>query len=180
MDVAQAMSNINDIPSLPGTLNLPGPSEMSYEYLLNLVSHVTYRPPSSAPVVPKRIATLLAKTAQNVWWPALSPDEVERRFISDVQVPGDWDKVGIQPSEIEDHAITYLRRYRSAYVQTFPSFPLFLKKSQFLPSLFLHIPSLPFSLPGFFLYYLLSKLRSLHYWLNLSRLTPPFLCPLFQ
>ena len=86
MDVAQAMSNINDIPSLPGTLNLPGPSEMSYEYLLNLVSHVTYRPPSSAPVVPKRIATLLAKTAQNVWWPALSPDEVERRFISDVQV----------------------------------------------------------------------------------------------
>ena len=150
MDVAQAMSNINDIPSLPGTLNLPGPSEMSYEYLLNLVSHVTYRPPSSAPVVPKRIATLLAKTAQNVWWPALSPDEVERRFISDVQVPGDWDKVGIQPSEIEDHAITYLRRYRSAYVQTFPSFPLFLKKSQFIPSLFLHIPFLPFSLPGFF------------------------------
>ena len=149
MDVAQAMSNINDIPSLPGTLNLPGPSEMSYEYLLNLVSHVTYRPPSSAPVVPKRIATLLAKTAQNVWWPALSPDEVERRFISDVQVPGDWDKVGIQPSEIEDHAITYLRRYRSAYVQTFPSFPLFLKiPISSVP--FLHIPLLPFSLPGFF------------------------------
>ena len=132
MDVAQAMSNINDIPSLPGTLNLPGPSEMSYEYLLNLVSHVTYRPPSSAPVVPKRIATLLAKTAQNVWWPALSPDEVERRFISDVQVPGDWDKVGIQPSEIEDHAITYLRRYRSAYVQTFPS-PFFLSKTHRVP-----------------------------------------------
>ncbi|KAK7690390.1 hypothetical protein QCA50_007048 [Cerrena zonata] len=118
MDVAQALSNLNEIRSLPGTVNLPGPSEMTYEYLLNLVSHVTYRPPSSAPIVPKRIATLLAKVAQNIWWPALSPDEVERRFINDAQVPGDWDKVGVQPSEIEDHAITYLRRYRSAYVQT--------------------------------------------------------------
>ena len=104
------------MPSLPGVLNLPGPSQLSYEYLLTLVASVTYNPPSRAPVVPKPVALALAKAAQAVWWPALSPDEVKRRYIDDVDVPGDWDKVGIVPDEIEQHAITYLRRYRSAYV----------------------------------------------------------------
>ncbi|THH27028.1 hypothetical protein EUX98_g7157 [Antrodiella citrinella] len=116
MDVAQALTNILTVPSLPGTLNLPGPSTLTYEYLLTLVSSLTYLPPSKAPVVPKKLATLLAKVAQQIWWPALSPDEVERRFIDDVDVPGDWDKLGVRPDEIEDHAITYVRRYRTAYV----------------------------------------------------------------
>lgn len=114
MDVAQALANLNDIPASLGDLNLPGPSEMTHEYLLTLVSHLTYHPPSKAPVVPKAVAKALAKAAQNVWWPALSPDMVERRFIDDVNVPGDWDKVGVEPSEIEEHAIAYVRKYRSA------------------------------------------------------------------
>lgn len=65
-------------------------------------------------MVPKSVALALAKAAQYIWWPALSPDEVERRYINDSDVPGDWDQVGVEPTEIEDHAITYLRRYRSA------------------------------------------------------------------
>ena len=114
LDVAQALTNIISIPSLPGTFNLPGPSAMSFEYLLALVSSVTYNPPTRAPTVPKPIALALARAAQSVWWPALSPDEVERRYLDDVDVPGDWDKLGVVPDEIEQHAITYLRRYRSA------------------------------------------------------------------
>ncbi|KAI0084821.1 NADH dehydrogenase [Irpex rosettiformis] len=114
MDVAQALTNIFSIPSLPGTLNLPGPSTLTYDYLLALLSTVTYNPPSRAPVVPKPVAAFLAKVAQNVWWPALSPDEVERRYINDSDVSGDWDKVGVVPTEIEDNALLYLRRYRSA------------------------------------------------------------------
>ncbi len=104
------------MPVLPGTFNLPGPSTLTYEYLLTLVSTITYNPPSPAPVVPKAIALALAKLAQAAWWPMLSPDEVIRRYIDDVDVPGDWDKFGVIPDEIEEHAITYLRRYRSAYV----------------------------------------------------------------
>ena len=55
----------------------------------------------------------------------MSPDEITRRYIDDVDVAGDWDVVDVQPSEIESHAIKYLRRYRSAYV----AFPFFLVKS---------------------------------------------------
>ncbi|KAJ3537323.1 hypothetical protein NM688_g6708 [Phlebia brevispora] len=78
-------------------------------------------PPTPAPVVPKRIARLITELSNRyIWWPTLSPDEVERRFINDVDVPGDWDKVGVVPTEIEDNAITYLRRYRSADNYTRP------------------------------------------------------------
>ncbi|KAF8194247.1 NADH dehydrogenase [Pholiota molesta] len=127
-DVAQALTNLLASPQFSRTLNLPGPSTLSYEYLLDLVSSVTLNRPSRAPVLPKAVATALAKLAQNVWWPALSPDEVTRRYINDSDAPGDWDAVGVQPSEIETHAITYLRRYRSAenYVRptVFPARPV--------------------------------------------------------
>lgn len=125
MDVAQALANLMSIPQLPGTISLPGPSTLTYEYLLDLVSSVTLQPPSRAPVLPKAVASMLAKASQTVWWPALSPDDVIRRYIDDADVPGDWAAVGMsEPSEIENHAITYLRRYRSAYV-TFVGFAPF-------------------------------------------------------
>ncbi|EIW80946.1 NAD(P)-binding protein [Coniophora puteana RWD-64-598 SS2] len=114
MDVAQALANLMGTPSMPGTYSLPGPRTMTYEYLLDLVSSVTYNPPSGTPTLPKPVAMALAKAAQNVWWPALSPDEVERRYISDSEVAGDWDAFGVAPDAIEQHAITYLRRHRSA------------------------------------------------------------------
>jgi len=101
---------------LDRTLALPGPSALTYEYLLELVETLTYNPPSRAPVVPKQVALALARAAQRIWWPALSPDEVERRYIDDADTPGDWAVFGVEPDEIENHAITYVRRYRSAYV----------------------------------------------------------------
>jgi NADH dehydrogenase (ubiquinone) 1 alpha subcomplex subunit 9 len=118
MDVAQALVNLVPSAPLPHTLSLPGPSTLSFEYLLELVESVTIRPPSRAPVLPKRVALTLAKLGQNIWWPTICPDEVERRYIDDADVPGDWDAVGVTPSEIEEHAITYLRRFRSACVFT--------------------------------------------------------------
>lgn len=118
LDVAQALSNLIGMPAIDRTLALPGPSALTYEYLLELVSTLTCNPPSRAPVVPKRIALALARAAQRIWWPALSPDEVERRYIDDAGTPGDWALVGVEPDEIENHAITYVRRYRSAYVSS--------------------------------------------------------------
>ncbi|KAH9999600.1 NADH dehydrogenase [Russula compacta] len=91
LDVAQALSNLIGMPVIDRTLALPGPSTLSYEYLLELVSTLTYDPPRAHP-----------------------PDEVERRYIDDAETPGDWASVGVEPEEIENHAITYVRRYRSA------------------------------------------------------------------
>ena len=116
LDVAQALSNLVGMPIVDRTLALPGPSTLTYEYLLELVSTLTYNPPSRAPVIPKQVALALARVAQRIWWPALSPDEVERRYIDDADTPGDWAVVGVEPDEIENHAITYVRRYRSACV----------------------------------------------------------------
>lgn len=114
--MAQALANLVSLPPITRTLSLPGPSTLTYEYLLELVSSVTLRPSTRAPTIPKPIASLLARAGQAIWWPTLSPDEVTRRYIDDVDVPGDWDAVNVTPTEIEQHAITYLRRYRSAYV----------------------------------------------------------------
>lgn len=114
MDVAQALANFVHSPQLARTISLPGPSALTYEYLLDLVSSLTYQPPSRAPAVPKAVALAIAKAAQSVWWPLLSPDEVVRRYIDDADTPGAWDAVGVTPTEIEQHAIQYLRRYRSA------------------------------------------------------------------
>lgn len=117
MDVAQGLANLLSAPRISkDVLSLPGPSTLTYEYLLELVSSVTFNPISRGPVLPKPVALALAKVGQSVWWPAISPDEVERRYIDDVDVPGDWDVVGVRPEDIESHAITYLRRYRSACV----------------------------------------------------------------
>ena len=114
MDVAQALNNLVQLPVLAQTLNLPGPSTVTYEYLLDLVASLTYNPPTRAPTLPKAVTLALSKASRAIWWPALSPDEVERRYIDDSQVQGDWDVFGVTPEEVEPHAITYLRRYRTS------------------------------------------------------------------
>ncbi|KAF8650139.1 hypothetical protein AX16_005374 [Volvariella volvacea WC 439] len=115
MDVAQGLANLMSASQTQDLINLPGPSTLTYEYLLDLVTSVTLQPASKAPVLPKSVALALTRASQAIWWPTLSPDEVERRFIDDSEAAGDWDAVGIQqPAEIEQWAITYLRRYRSA------------------------------------------------------------------
>jgi NADH dehydrogenase (ubiquinone) 1 alpha subcomplex subunit 9 len=113
-DVAQAMTNLLSAPALSRALNLPGPRTVTAEYLLDLVATVTYRPPSKAPHLPKGLAKLITGVSQRVWWPTISPDEIERRYIDDVDVKGDWDVVNIVPDDIEQFAVNYLRGYRTA------------------------------------------------------------------
>jgi len=67
----------------------------------------------------------------------LSPDGIERRFISEPVASedesaregvqrGDWDKVGVMPVEIEDIALSVLRRYRSGCVNSSVSICIFI------------------------------------------------------
>ncbi|KAL5501411.1 EFM5 [Sanghuangporus vaninii] len=113
IDVAQALNNLLTMPPLGRTISLPGPSTLTYQYLLELIASVTYQPISKAPVLPKPVAHWLAKGTNYVWWQTVCPDEVERRFIDDVDTPGDWDLVDVVPDEIETFALKYLRMFRS-------------------------------------------------------------------
>jgi NADH dehydrogenase (ubiquinone) 1 alpha subcomplex subunit 9 len=114
LDIAQVLTNLLRHPLPSTTLSLPGPTAYTYTELLDLIQAFTHNPPTQAPVVPKSVALAVSKAAQLIWWPALSPDEVKRRYMDDASVEGDWDKVGVVPEELENVAIQYLRRYRSA------------------------------------------------------------------
>ena len=116
IDVAQALANLMHARQMPGTFSLPGPSTYTMGYLLELVQSAAYLPPSKFPSLPKAVALVIAKVAQLPWFPMVSPDEIERRFIDDSDVPGDWDAFGILPDPVENHVLTYVRRFRSAYV----------------------------------------------------------------
>lgn len=116
IDVAQALTNLSHARQMPGTFSLPGPTTYTMGYLLELVQSAAYLPPSKFPSLPKPVALAIAKVAQLPWFPMVSPDEIERRFIDDSEVPGDWDAFGIRPDSVESHVLTYVRRFRSAYV----------------------------------------------------------------
>ncbi|KAJ7069878.1 NADH dehydrogenase [Mycena amicta] len=105
LDVSQALADLMTASHLSSrTLALPGPSTLTYEYLLDLVSAVTLRSSHSyAPEMPRGLATAIAKVAQSV-----------------CEVVGDWEELGITPSEIEPLALKYLRRYRSSDTYTDP------------------------------------------------------------
>lgn len=144
VDVAQALNLMFDAPvtSTASTFVLPGPELYTYGELEKLVSALTLRPLSSAPSLPKPVAKFLANLVnRGLWWPTISPDEVERMFINDagadtlqahspgpdgwnappklniVGVDGEpvksWADLDMQPDTIAEHAIKPLRRYRS-------------------------------------------------------------------
>jgi NADH dehydrogenase (ubiquinone) 1 alpha subcomplex subunit 9 len=100
----------------PGTFSLPGPVTFTLEYLLEFVQSVAYLQPSSIPYLPKPVMLAIARLAQLPWFPMISPDELERRYIDDADVEGDWDAFSVRPGRIEDHALAILRRFRSAFV----------------------------------------------------------------
>src|SRR5258708_16204864 len=101
--------------SLPGrTLSLPGPTTYTYNEVLDLISAMTYNPPSNSPTVPKSMALLATKLAQYAWWPLLSPDEVERRFLDDVKFGmGAWDPLHVTPPHLTTLPFTYPTTYPS-------------------------------------------------------------------
>lgn len=127
MDVAQALSIMLKAPSTASsTFALPGPKTYDFETILALVEALTLKK-LQGPNFPRPILALAARLWDLVWWPTLSPDEVTRRFINDVDVAEGlkgFKELGIEPDVLEDVAIVYLRRYRSrCAVLSFPLSP---------------------------------------------------------
>nr|ACZ80651.1 putative NADH dehydrogenase [Cryptococcus depauperatus] len=145
VDVAEALNKMLNAPvtSAASTFALPGPELYSFAELERLVSSLLLKPVSSAPSLPKSAAKLIATLLnRGLWWPTISPDEIERMYIDDAGVtnfqattagPDGWgvapppDMTGIdgepvkswidldmKPDTISEHAIKPLRRFRSA------------------------------------------------------------------
>ncbi len=91
LDVASALCTMLNAPitSTASTFVLPGPQAFTYNELLNLVTFFTMKPVPNYPSVPKVLAKLVA-TAMNrgIWWPTVSPDEIERKYIDDAGLDG--------------------------------------------------------------------------------------------
>ena len=98
------------------TFALAGPHTYTFETILALVEALTLRK-LQGPNFPRPILALAARLWDLVWWPTLSPDEVTRRYIDDAAIEEGlkgFKDLGIEPDVLEDVAIVYLRRYRSA------------------------------------------------------------------
>jgi NADH dehydrogenase (ubiquinone) 1 alpha subcomplex subunit 9 len=86
LDVASALCTMLNAPvtSTASTFVFPGPQAYTYNELINLVTFFTMKPAANYPTPPKALAKLVA-TAMNrgIWWPTVSPDEIERKYIDD-------------------------------------------------------------------------------------------------
>ncbi|WVQ84101.1 hypothetical protein IAT38_006246 [Cryptococcus sp. DSM 104549] len=86
IDVAQALNLMLNAPvtSTSSTFALPGPDIYTHNELIQLLSTFTLRPKTSAPTLPKPVALFLANCLnRGLWWPTISPDEIERKYIDD-------------------------------------------------------------------------------------------------
>lgn len=120
LNVAHALEIMLDAEntSIGQTFSLAGPKQYTITQLLSLVESLTFNKTVREGLnVPKFALKFAATLADKPWWPMLNPDEVERRYIDDLlDEPGtkSWADLGMEPDEIEDVALTYLRRYRPA------------------------------------------------------------------
>lgn len=106
-----------DLTTMGKTFSLGGPKQYTINQMLALVQAMTFekivRPGLN---IPKPLMMTAAKLGDLVWWPMLSPDEVTRRYIDDLQDDPQtlgFKDLGITPDFLEDVAVVYLRRYRS-------------------------------------------------------------------
>lgn len=120
IDVAHALETMLDAEntSIGQTFSLGGPRAYTIEQLLTLVEALTFNKTLRPGVnVPKFLIKSIAKAGEAVWWPMLNADEVERRYVDDLEdAPGtkSWADLGIEPDFLEEVAIVYLRRYRNS------------------------------------------------------------------
>jgi len=117
LDVATALNAMLTANSAAGqTYAFPGPRTYTFEEIMSLVEALTLTK-LKGPNFPKPMLKAAARIWDLIWWPTVSPDEVTRRYIDDVEVAEGlkgFADLGIEPDLLEHVAITYLRRYRSA------------------------------------------------------------------
>ena len=98
------------------TFELYGPTEYSLAEIAELVDKeiIKHRRHINVPkAVMKPVASILNKY---LWWPTISPDEVEREYIDQKIDPTakTFKDLGIEPAELADLTFFYLVRFSSS------------------------------------------------------------------
>jgi len=124
LDVAEAMKIMMNADSTMGqTFSLGGPKAYTFEEIIAIAELETVLKLQGFNV-PKFLASMVTRVWENVWWPTLSPDEITRRCMDDL--PDEkgtlsWEYLGMKPDSLEELAVIYLRRHRSAQYYDRPS-----------------------------------------------------------
>lgn len=127
INVAKALEIMMDadVTSMGQTFSLASSRSYTIDELRKLVEEFTYNKLNREGVnVPKFMMRAATRIGDLAWWPMLSPDELERRYMDDKpDAPGtkSWADLGMSPDNIEDVAVVYLRRYRSHLYFELPS-----------------------------------------------------------
>jgi NADH dehydrogenase (ubiquinone) 1 alpha subcomplex subunit 9 len=65
--------------------------------------------------LPKKVLKTITRGLDYLWWPTLSPDQVERQFIDQKIDPTakTFRDLAIEPTDIAGDMLQYIRHYRS-------------------------------------------------------------------
>lgn len=114
-DVARGLEALMYNDSTAGqTFEFYGPKEYSMKEIADLVDKEIVKKRRHINL-PKPVFKGLARAFDFIWWPMVSPDEVERQFIDQVVDPNakTFKDLRIKPDDIRQWVLHYTRQYRS-------------------------------------------------------------------
>lgn len=115
LDVSAALEAIGYDDSTVGkTYELYGPKEYTMAQVHDMVQEATQSELRQVNL-PKQVYQFLSNLSQNIYWPTISPDQVERMFIDQVVDPNahTFADLGITPAKLEDLVLKNVRHWRS-------------------------------------------------------------------
>lgn len=115
IDVAAALEQIGYDDSTAGkTFELYGPQELSVATVHSIVQAATNNEIRQINL-PKQVYKAFATATQFIYWPTVSPDQVERMFIDQVVDPHaqTFADLGIKPAQLESLVVKYVRHWRN-------------------------------------------------------------------
>ncbi|CAG8583985.1 6764_t:CDS:2, partial [Cetraspora pellucida] len=131
-DVALALERmLKDESTIGKTYELYGPREFTYEEVFDLIGELIenrrYRLN-----IPKPIALAVTKAFNLPFLLTISPEDIERLFISDTITPGakTFEDLGIRPLSLETNSLGIVRRFRSSKAYSRPLVKGFERKTK--------------------------------------------------
>jgi len=137
-DVGKALEVIAYDDATAGqTFELYGPKEHTLKEIAHMVDKIVYKTHRHINL-PKKAFQMIASVLDYLYWPTISPDEVERQHL-DHKIDATaktFRDLDIEPTDIEADMFQYIRHYRSA---SYFDLPPMTEKEKRLEKQYLHV-----------------------------------------